>query len=154
MPFGVASAGRGAWPAKRRITKRIATNATSISNANIRNSANSAPRPRWLINAARPRPAARPATGPSHERRGAAAAPAAAFVGAGVAWVGAAGLAGTASGVRAGSVRFMPEKPPPRRRASASSGSRVSEHRATDRATNQRVIEAFPFNGAGGEAAR
>ena len=32
---------------------------------------NSAPKPRWLISAAMPRPAAMPAIGPSHDRRGA-----------------------------------------------------------------------------------
>ena len=85
---------------------------------------NSAPKPRWLISAARPRPAARPAIGPSHERRGAAAGVAAA-VGAGAGWaVGAAGRAGSAAGAAGGRLRCMPTAPPPpMRRASATPGN-------------------------------
>ena len=64
---------------------------------------NSAPRPRWLISAAMPRPAARPAIGPIQERfaarprrrRRAAVGPA------GLRGRRRPGLAGTASGVRA-----------------------------------------------------
>ena len=106
MPLGVAIRGVAEPRAKRAITKRIATNAATASKASMMKLANSAPMPRWLIRAASPSPAARPAIGPIHERLGAAAAPAAA----GVPGVACAGLAGTAAGgVRAGRLRFMPE---------------------------------------------
>ena len=109
---------------KRRIRKRISANATSASNTIMMMLPNSAPRPRWLISAAMPRPAARPAIGPIHERRGAAAAAAPAVAGAAGCATGAAGLAGTASGVRAGMLRCMPTAPPPpMRRASATPGT-------------------------------
>jgi hypothetical protein len=93
------------------------------------NVANSAPRPKWLISAAIPRPAASAAIGPIHERRGAAGGVAAAVgAGAGCA-VGAAGFAGTASGAaRGGTLRCMPTAPPPpMRRASATSGTRAAD---------------------------
>ena len=109
---------------KRRITKRMSAKATTASNAITMKLPNSAPRPRWLISAAMPSPAARPAIGPIHERRGAAAGVAPAVAGAAGCATGAAGLAGTASGVRAGRLRCMPTAPPPpMRRASATPGT-------------------------------
>jgi hypothetical protein len=75
--------------------------------------ASSAPKPKCEASAARPSPAARPASGPIHERPGWAAG------------VGAAGVAGAAEGARGaaagGAERCMPnDLPPPRRAASAS----------------------------------
>ena len=80
--------------------------------------------PKWLISAAMPRPAARPAIGPIHERRGATGAGVGLVVGLGAA---CAGLAGGASGVRGGGVaRCMPlDRPAPRRAASASGAMEV-----------------------------
>ena len=75
---------------------------------------NASPKPRWLISAAMPSPAARPAIGPSQERLAAAAAGAAAAAAFGAAgW--AAGVVGRgASGVaRGGTLRCMPAAPPP-----------------------------------------
>ena len=76
---------------------------------------NASPRPRWLISAAMPRPAARPAIGPSQERFGAAAAGAAAAAAVGGRRGWAAGVVGRgASGVaRGGTLRCMPAAPPP-----------------------------------------
>ena len=92
--------------------------------------------PKWLNSAAMPRPAARPAIGPIHERFGAAAAGAAGAFGAAAA-AGVAGAFGVAAGVAgvvgvlevgalSGAVRCMPDgRAPPRRLASESSGASV-----------------------------
>ena len=91
------------------------------------------PMPKWLISAAMPRPAARPASGPIHDRLGAAAGAAAAAGVAcvGAAWAGVAGLAGTSGAVLAGMLRCRPvDWPPPSRLASEMEGS-VAPTRAT-----------------------
>src|SRR5690606_23585445 len=86
----------------------------------------SSPRPRCENRAARPRPAARPATGPIHERLGAAAGVAAE---AGVCV--AAGWRGACWGV---AWRCMPKLlPPPRRLASASGTPKPNDNTATIR---------------------
>ena len=71
MPFGVAIAGRALPPPKR--AKRIATKATMPSST-IMMMFELAPRPRWLINAAMPRPAATSRAGPSRNVSGPQAA--------------------------------------------------------------------------------
>ena len=131
-----ASAGPRAKPPppKRRIRKRIRKNAATASRAIMRKLPKAAPMPRWLISAAMPRPAAKPAMGPIQLRLAAAAGAAPAVAAAALAgaacwpWAGVAGLAGTASGaVRAGMLRCMPEDlAPPRRLASASKGMLVA----------------------------
>src|SRR5664279_4769051 len=96
-----------------------------------------------------PRPAATPASGPSHERFGTAAAGAAAVVGAGVGC--AAGVAGFAiSGpVRGGRLRWMPAvPPPPMRRANASLGTEVAATRATARAMSKDFMTSLQTWGA------
>ena len=82
----------------RRIRNRIRKKAAPASNTIMMRLPNSAPSPKWLISAAMPRPAARPAIGPSHERRGAAAAAAPAVAGAAGWATGAAGRAGIGRG--------------------------------------------------------
>ena len=82
----------------------MATTATTASSAIIRKLPKPSPRPRWLISAAIPRPAARPAIGPIQLRLAAAGAVAPAGAAAGAACCGAAGLAG----VELGMLRCMP----------------------------------------------
>ncbi len=124
-PTGSAGCGRLRCAAAA-ISQRMPTKAAIASSASIRKLANSAPRPRWLISAASPRPAARPAIGPIQLRLGvAAAAVAPAGLGAvvGAACCGAARVAGRAGGLD-GRLRCMPlEPPPPKRLASASVGA-------------------------------
>jgi hypothetical protein len=122
--------------AKRRMTRRIPAIATTARSNNITMFPNPAPKPRWLISAAMPSPAARPAIGPSHERFGATAG-AAAVAGAVGCAAGGVGLAGAACGAaRGGRLRCIPDMPPPpRRRAKASPGIEVAATRATASAT-------------------
>ena len=77
--------------------------------------ANSSPKPKWDANAAIPKPAAIPATGPIHEREGVAApAPAA-----GVAAAAGAAAVGAFSGA---AWRWVPmDLPPPMRFAASAS---------------------------------
>src|SRR5829696_3298983 len=99
-----------------------------------------------------PRPAARPAIGPIHERFGAAAAAGAAPAVAGAA-AGAvcAGLAGSASGAaRGGTLRCMPaEPPPPRRLASASAGTMPIETAPAINAITSAFFISVPLAGYG-----
>ena len=133
--------------AKRRISQRMATKATIASNASITTLANPSPMPRWLNSAASPRPAASPATGPSHERLGAAAAAGVAPAAAGAAaLLGVLGLAAGVAGVGgalcaglSGAVRCMPAgRPPPRRLAST-----AVDTNATDRLTSTAISQVF-----------
>ena len=103
--------------------------------------------PKWLNSAAMPRPAARPAIGPIHERFGAAAAGAAGVFGAAAA-AGVAGAFGVAAGVAgvlevgalSGAVRCMPDgRAPPRRLASESSGASVRASAASS--INNQVLD-------------
>ena len=125
---------------KRRMIKRMTTKAATASKAIIRKLPIASPMPKWLIKAAMPKPAAKPASGPIHERlAGAAATPGLAGAACcGVACAGAAGLAGVASGaVRAGMLRWVPaELPPPKRLACASEGAKL---RATAASSTPRI---------------
>ena len=104
--------------------KPITTITTRAIRAMVMKLASSAPKPKWLASAARPRPAARPASGPIHERLGAGAGAAAAAGGVACwAFCVGAGLAGVAGAVCCGTVRFMP--PPPMRLASAGTPPRL-----------------------------
>ena len=143
----------GPLPAKRRISQRIATKATTASSISITKLARPSPMPRWLKRAASPRPAASPATGPSHDRLGAAAAAAPALAGAaaaagvpgllGWALLGVA-LGGVCAGCLSGALRCMPAGlPPPSRRASASIGVNATARPATSAAINQVFMVAL-----------
>ena len=102
-------------PAPSRRSKAKPAHTSSAINSSEPNSSD---KPRCDINAASPRPAAMPAIGPSHERLPAlpAALPAAGAVLGGV--VGAA-----LGGVTCRRIPKLP--PPPKRRASASSGAKL-----------------------------
>ena len=141
MPPGVARAGCAREPPKRAIAKRMATKARPAISTIMMMLPIPSPMPKWLISAAMPRPAARPASGPIHERLGAGAAGAAAA--AGVVGAACAGLAGAALGAAEGVLRCMPEEPPPPMRlASAAPGARLADSTANDRARMSVFMEA------------
>jgi uncharacterized protein YqgC (DUF456 family) len=139
------------WPPKRRIRKTTRAMPATASSASMRKLPKASPRPRWLIRAAMPRPAARPAMGPIQDRLAAAAGAAPATGAAALAGVaccaGVAGLGGGASGaVRAGMSRCMPAGlPPPKRLASETEGSVVPTSATTRAPRSQFFMETSPL---------
>ena len=131
------------WAAAlRRMTRPMTTITAMTSRPIISMEASSSPKPKCEASAARPRPAARPASGPIHERLGCGcAAPGAAcgLAAAGAAaWLGAGAAAGDFCGLI--DSRCMPEDEPPPRRLAASA-SPVTSVKPSTSAADKRAID-------------